>query len=121
MNFVQEFKKGLRDYEKLKEKDSKISDAEYLINQSFGYACLLLGIHLYLKSFSPNPQLTEDEIKIALFVLLPSLTGNPGKYLLKYPYTITKTLRSGFRGLKSYLKQIQELKQKRKEAKQNER
>ena len=112
-NFIREFKKGLRDYEKLKEKNSKISDVEDLINQFFTYSCLFWGTYLYAKSFSPIPP-TGDEIKIALLVLLPSLTGNPGKYLLKYPYTITKTLCSGFRRLKSYLKQIQELKQRKK-------
>jgi hypothetical protein len=59
-------------------------------------------------------------VPIGLILLL--LSGvNPGEKVLKCPYTLGKTLRNGMGRLKSYLKGMQELKQKRKEVNYNER
>jgi hypothetical protein len=50
-----------------------------------------------------------------LIGLLLFYKTNPGEKILKLPYMLSKTLVNSGRELKSYLKRIQELKQKRKE------
>jgi archaellum component FlaD/FlaE len=46
---------------------------------------------------------------------------NPGEKILKYSYSLGRTLRNDIGRLKSYLKGMQELKQKRIEVNKNER
>jgi len=59
----------------------------------------------YLISFVP----------VALITYLSLLGINPGEEILKSSYTLGKTVRDGFGSIKSYLKGMKELKQKRKE------
>jgi hypothetical protein len=55
-------------------------------------------------------------IPVTLITYVHLLGINPGEKILKSSYTLDKTIHDGFGTIKSYLKGIQELKQKRKEA-----
>jgi hypothetical protein len=54
-------------------------------------------------------------IPVALITYVHLLGVNPGEEILKSSYTLGKTVRDGFGSIKSYLKGMKELKQKRKE------
>jgi hypothetical protein len=54
-------------------------------------------------------------VPAALITYLRVFGVNPGEKILKSSYTLGKTVRDGFDTIKSYLKGMQELKQKRKE------
>ena len=83
------------------------------------------AIEYYMTHYKPAI-VAYGYVACALFSPLIPLTllayeKDPGEKILKYSYTLGKTVRNGFGRIKSYLKGMQELKQKRIEVIKNER